>query len=158
MVKYRNRIYNFEIDLPKGWRYPSIIMRLLRKDKNPEFYGPKGESLKFAIGKIFYEPSLEEQQKNLERIAQMYDHEVVEIGSINVCGKEHATMICRIPFVKMFPAIINQSSPYLFRRISFITLKNYSIILKGLEYLATADLQGFQEKEYDDIIKTFRLV
>jgi hypothetical protein len=88
-----------------------------------EFFGPGESSMKFAIGPICPEPTVEEQRCNLERIASKHGHSVLTTGEIEVAGKKHATMTCEVPHVGV--------------------LKNYSLIFDGIEYLVTArgDLQ-----------------
>ena len=85
-----------------------------------------------AVGPVNPVPSVEEQQKNLQRIAIKYGHEVMQIGRISVAGKDHATMICKIPFVGV--------------------VKNYSLIFDGIEYLVTA--RGNFD-ECDSIVRSF---
>jgi hypothetical protein len=98
-----------------------------------EFFGPDGSSIKFAIGRIHPEPTVEEQQRNLERIASRHGHNVLTTGEIEVAGKKHATMTCEVPHVGV--------------------LKSYSLIFDGIEYLVTArgDL-----KVCDSIVGTFK--
>lgn len=138
-MKYKNRKWGFELDLPTGWGEPGFFKHLFsffryaQQSTQPEFYGPAGASLKLAIGPISPVPSLQEQQRNLERIAAKYGHEVIEIGEIDVGGKSHATMLCDIPGVGV--------------------VKNYSLIFQGKEYLVTA--QG-NWNECDSIVKSFR--
>jgi len=143
MGAYRNNRHKFEIEIPHGWHEPGFFSRLFGLDTNPEFYGPDQTGLKFAIGSISPEPSVKRQQENLKRIAIKHGHLVEEVGSIDVCAKEHATIICGIP------------SPH---HPSHMTLKNYSIIFNGTEYLATALLDNHPEESYDRIIKTFKLI
>ena len=89
--------------------------------------------MKFAIGPICPEPTVDEQKQNLERIASKYGHTVLTTGEIEVAGKRHATMTCEVPRVGL--------------------LKNYSLIFDGIEYLVTA--RGDPEV-CDAIVKTFR--
>ena len=89
--------------------------------------------MKFAIGPICPEPTVDEQKQNLERIASKYGHTVLTTGQIEVAGKRHATMTCEVPHVGL--------------------LKNYSLIFDGIEYLVTA--RGDPEV-CDEIVKTFR--
>lgn len=134
MGKHKNSSWGFEITLPDGWAEPGFLRRiLLGHATNPEFYGPSRESIKFAIGPISPVPHVRRQQDNLRTIAARHGHNVLEVGSIEVGGKEHATMICEIPYVGV--------------------VKNYSLIFSGIEYLVTArgDLETC-----DDVVKTFK--
>lgn len=157
MIKYRNSRNKFEIELPDEWHGPGLISRLLRMDANPEFYGPKRTSLKFAVGPISPEPSLREQQLNLERIARKYGHDVVDVSSIEVSGKEHATIICNVPLIQQPPVIMGRPE-YTIRPVPSIPLKNYSLVFDGIEYLVTASIDRFPAENFDDIIRTFRLL
>lgn len=105
----------------------------------PEFYGPAHDSIKFAIGPIFPEPSISQHQTNVAAIAMRHGHRVVEVSTIDAAGKLHATMVVDVP-------------PFSFwsRR-----LKNYFLIFGGTEYVVTASLEA-SEEEYDRIVKTFR--
>ena len=79
-MRYHNSQWRFDLDLPNGWAEPGLLKRVFsfprhaQQSANPEFYGPSGASLKIAIGPISPVPSVEEQQKNLERIAAKYGH------------------------------------------------------------------------------------
>jgi hypothetical protein len=184
-MKYQNK--RFEIELPDNWRAPGLLGRLVGMDKNPEFYGPNEEirvkydentprneaALKFAIGPIYPEPSVEQHQKNLESIAMVHRHNVIKTGTINVLGKEHATIVYEVPRIK---------------DLLVYRLKNYHLIFNQTEFVATANMAtleysfwpsewhqhmpsslrhspqitGLQavymfEEDYDDIIKTFKL-
>ena len=121
--------------------------------ENPEFFGPNDASIKFAIGPISPEPSIQEHMDNLERIAEKYGHSVLEIASIEVEGKKHATMVYDIPI----------------RSFHTLRLKNYHLIFSGLEYVMTASIATISsaleqihvyenEVTYDSIVKTFRLL
>ena len=138
MKKYRSSRYNFEIEIPDQWNVRGFFGK---KAKYPEFDGPNNASFGFAIGPIYPEPAVEEQQRNLEKIANKYGHIVQKIDSISVDGKQHATMICKI-----LSALQTQG----------ILIKNYSLIFNGMEYLVTAHLENFREEDYDSIIKTFK--
>lgn len=118
--------------LPNGWRPAGFLRRLLSRG-HMEFFGPDGSSIKFAIGPICPEPTVEEQKQNLERIASKHGHTVLTTGEIEVAGKRHATMTCEVPHVGV--------------------LKNYSLIFDGIEYLVTA--RG-DPQVCDAIVKTFR--
>ncbi|MEW6533598.1 MAG: hypothetical protein AB1473_22410 [Thermodesulfobacteriota bacterium] len=139
-MKYRNRHWGFELELPKGWRPPGYLKRLFwfsryaQQSIHPQFYGPSGAKLKIAVGPIWPVPSVEEQQNNLANIATKYGHRVIEMDEIRVSGKRHATMICRILEVGV--------------------VKNYSLIFHGTEYLITA--QG-DWRECDSIVESFNL-
>ncbi|MDH3281224.1 MAG: hypothetical protein OEQ18_08850 [Gammaproteobacteria bacterium] len=127
------RYPGFQISLPQGWRKPGLLRRLVFMG-NPELYGADGRSIKFAIGPISPAPSAEQQRGNLEAIALRHGHDVIETGTINVGGRDHATMVCRVPGVGV--------------------LKNYSLIFGGTEYFVTA--QG-DPNDLDSIIRTFRV-
>jgi len=138
-MKYYNTRWGFEIQLPKGWYEPSLFKRILfffrygQQAIQPEFYGPHGSSLKFAVGPISPVPSVERQLENLQRIALKYGHDVVKTNQIEVNGKKHATMISRIPYVG--------------------EVKSYSLIFDGMEYLVTG--RGDFE-QIDSIVKSFK--
>lgn len=179
MSSYANKRWKFEIELSEGWKEPGFFGRLLRPydSANPELYGPKGAALKFAIGPISPEPSLGQMQRKVESISRKYGHLVIETGSISVLAKEHATIIYHVPL----PG--NKS----------LRLKNYHLVLNGIEFVATGKVAlftGFEgmagptpgmysqvalaaalipdypellqlyayTDDYDDIIKTFKLV
>ncbi|MGA9364910.1 MAG: hypothetical protein WBW16_11160 [Bacteroidota bacterium] len=118
--------------LPKDWRPPGLLRRFLSAG-HMEFFGPDGSSIKFAIGPICPELTVEEQKRNLERIASKHGHTVLTTGEIEVAGKKHATMTCKMPHVGV--------------------LKTYSLILDGIEYLVTA--KG-DPQVCDAIVRTFR--
>lgn len=118
--------------LPNGWRPAGLLRRFLSRG-HMEFFGPQGSSIKFAIGPIAPEPTLEEQKRNLQRIASRHGHKVLATGEIEVAGRKHATMTCEVPLVGV--------------------LKNYSLIFDGIEYLVTA--RG-DMSVCDSIVKTFR--
>jgi len=127
------RYPGFHVSLPQGWRKAGLLRRLLFMG-NPELYGPGGRSIKFAIGPISPAPSAEQQRNNLEAIAVRHGHHVIETDIIEVGGRDHATMVCRVPGVGV--------------------LKNYSLIFGETEYFVTA--QG-DVNELDSIIRTFRV-
>lgn len=118
------------LGLPEGW-HP--IDSPSSRAGHMEFSGPAGSSIKFAIGPICPEPTVEEQKRNLERIARKHGHTVLATGEIEVAGKRHATMTSEVPHVGI--------------------LKNYSLIFDGIEYLVTA--RG-DPQVCDAIVKTFR--
>ncbi|MBS3149813.1 hypothetical protein J4455_03940 [Candidatus Woesearchaeota archaeon] len=156
MIKYRNNHHKFEIELPNERHGPRLISRLFGMDANPEFYEQNRSSLKFAIGPISPEPSVREQQLNLENIARKYGHDVIEVGSIAVYEKEHATIVCKVPLIQQPPVMIGRPE-YIVRPVPSMLLKNYSLIFDGIEYFATASIDKFPEENFDEIIKTFRL-
>jgi len=122
----------FEIDLPAGWRIPSLFSRVT-SNGNPEFYGSDGSALKFAVGPIDPLLCAKQQKVNLQTIAAKYGHKVLSVDEIEIGGKTHATMVCTIPQLG--------------------TLKNYSLIFKETEYLITA--RGDFDV-CDSIVRTFR--
>lgn len=127
------RYPGFQISLPQGWRKAGLLRRLLFAG-NPILYGPHGRSIKFAIGPISPAPSPEEQRSNLEAIALRHGHDIIETDIIKVGGRDHATMVCRVPGVGV--------------------LKNYSLIFGKTECLVTAQRDV---NDLDSIIKTFRV-
>lgn len=139
-MRYQNQHWGFELDLPPGWGEPGFFKRLFsvgryaQQAANPEFYARDGSSIKIAVGPISPVPSAEQQQSNLGAIARRHGHDVIEAGTINVGGRSHATMLCRVPGVGV--------------------LKNYSLIFGTMEYLVTA--QG-DWQECDSIVKTFKV-
>jgi hypothetical protein len=140
-MRYRNRLWKFEMELPMGWSEPGLIKRLTapgryaQQASNPEFYGPSGASLKFAIGPINPSPSATEQQANLAAIARRYGQAVLALETIEINGVPHATILCQVPGLG--------------------TIKNYSLIFKGTEYFVTG--QG-NILELDTIMGSFRLI
>jgi len=126
------------ITLPSGWHSQGFFRRLLNRTVGGnavDFFGPHGSSIKFAIGPIVPEPTVEEQRHELERIARKFGHDVVDVGEIEVAGKQHATITVHVPLVGI--------------------LKNYSIVFEGLEFLVTA--HG-DEAVCDRIVKTFSML
>ena len=139
-MRYHNQHWRFKLDLPPGWGEPSVLKRLLsfgryaHQTVHPEFYARDGSSIKIAVGPITPVPSAEEQQSNLETIARRHGHDVIETGAINVDGRSHATMLCRVPAIGV--------------------IKNYSLIFGTTEYFVTAEGDW---QECDSIIKTFKV-
>lgn len=92
MKVYINQVWGSELQLPPGWREPGIIARVLFffrygfQASQPEFYGPCGWSLKFAIGPISPEPTAEQQQQTLKHIAMKRCEQVISVGTIKVGG------------------------------------------------------------------------
>jgi hypothetical protein len=129
MATYANDRWGFQISLPEGWAEPGFLRRLLRPydPGNPELYGPKGAALKFAIGRISPEPNLQQMQRKVESVARKYGHLVVETDSLSVSGKEHATILYHIP-------LPGDRS---------LRLKNYHIVLNGIEFVATGKVALF---------------
>lgn len=123
---YQNKKYGFEIELPSDWKVRGLFGG---RASNPEFDGPNGASLKFAIGPIFPEPSPEDHREKLVRTALKYGQYVQSTGYLTVMGKNHATITCKVP---------NGSD--------VLILKTYSIIYNGKEYLVTAQLVVTQKK------------
>lgn len=140
--RYRDARWEFELELPDGWRRAGFFRRLLNKNKGaPEFFGPQNDSIKFAIGPIAPVPECREQMEDLRRIATMHGHEVLAVGSIAVDGKQHATMVVGIPVGGGFT----------------LRLKNYSLICGGIEYFVTATIES-GEAAIDAIIQTFKKI
>lgn len=139
MKVYINQVWGFELQLPPGWREPGIIARVLFffrygfQASQPEFYGPCGWSLKFAIGPISPEPTAEQQQQTLKHIAMKRCEQVISVGTIKVGGRRHATMTVDIPYVGR--------------------IKHYSLVFRGIEYLVSARAP---ERIADSIVASFR--
>lgn len=131
-TKYKDS--RFEIRLPDGWHRPGFFRRLMFASQ-PEFYGPDGETIKFAIGPIAHEPTATQQRHNLEYIATKRGEQVLDLGSIHVGGKEHATMTVAMPYAGR--------------------VKHYSLIFHGTEFFVSA--RG-AESVTDSIVESFRLV
>lgn len=104
----------------------------------PEFYGPANDSIKFAVGPISPEPNVNQHQRNIAAMAIRHGHQVVEVSTIDVAGKTHATMVVEVPTPS-----------------GSMRLKNYFLIFRGTEYVVTASLEQ-SEQEYDEIVKEFR--
>jgi hypothetical protein len=140
MSTYHNSTWGFDLQLPAGWREPGGIARVLlffryaAQSSQPEFYGPDGASLKFAIGPISPEPSAEMQQRTLQHIAMKRGEDVLDVGTVQVGGRIHATMTVDIPYVGR--------------------VKHYSLIFRGTEYLVSARAP---ENVADSIVSSFRL-
>jgi hypothetical protein len=113
---YRNKFYQFELALPAGWN-----KGLFESSSNLTFYGPSREFLRIAIGPIAPIPDVQTQQNNLVELATNNGHKVLEVGTIQVCEKDHATMLVEVP--------------------GFGTLKNYSVIINDIEYLVSSNVE-----------------
>jgi hypothetical protein len=148
-MRYRDERLKFEMTFPKGWKKPGLLHWLKRIPVRlafasqyitggPEFYGPLGNSIKLAVGPISPEPTPEEHQRNVKAMAIRHEHRVLDIGLIKVAGKEHATMVVLIP-----------------RYPRPLTLKNYFLIFRGIEYVVTASLKAGEET-CDEIVRSFR--
>lgn len=139
-MKYINKYWGFEFDLPPGWSPPGALRRQLSPGRythqktQPEFYGPGDASIKFSIGPISPVPSVQQQQKILEENARASGHGITEIGVISIGGKNHATIMCNISGIG--------------------TLKHYSVIFDTTEYLVTA--RG-NWQECDSMVKTIKV-
>ena len=139
-MKYVNKYWGFEFDLPSGWSPPGVLRRQLSPGRyanqktQPEFYGPGDTSIKFSIGPVEPVPSVKQQQKNLETIAQTSGHDIIEVGTISVGGKNHATLMCNIPAIGK--------------------LKHYSVIFGTTEFLVTA--RG-DWQECDSMVKSIKV-
>jgi len=180
---YRDQKLGFEITLPAGWREPGLSHRLLPSydPSNPEFSGPGGAGLKFAIGPIQGAPSVDSMHEGLQRIAARFGHDVISLGTIGVSGREHATVV----YDCLHPSL---------DQLLVLRFKNYHLVFGGTEYVITArvavlprgislsrpqrlDLERFRmqrerygqqaealqqvfayEEDYDDIIRTLRFL
>lgn len=139
---YRDTHWEFEMTFPDGWRGGASESPLTRSflgggavSDSLAFYGDPDECIRFAIGPIAPEPSVEQQQWNLQRIAMKRGERIVEVGSIHVGGRQHATIIVDIP--------------------STGRLKHYSLIFRGIEFFVSARAP---ESIADSIVESFRLV
>lgn len=150
-MTYRDRRLGFEITFPQGWKSPGLLHRLRRLPLRlmfasphlaggPEFYGPRGDSIKFAVGPIYPVPSVSQHQRDVQTMATRHGHKVVEVGTIDLGGRSHATMTVHVPHDS-----------------KCMRLKNYFLIFGGTEYVVTASLRA-DEEQYDSIVKTFRLL
>jgi hypothetical protein len=135
---YRDKNWEFELQLPDGWRGPGLWQRWRRKG-SPEFFGPRGDSIKFAIGPISPAPDYQAHAEELKRIASQHGHRVIRAGSIEVGGAQHAAVTVEVPV-----------SPG-----RSLRLKHYALIFDGIEYFATASLSS-TEQVTDPIMRTFR--
>ena len=135
---YRDANWEFELQLPDGWRGPGFWQRWRRKG-SPEFFGPRGDSIKFAIGPISPAPEYRAHAEDLKRIATQHGHRVIRVGSIEVGDAQHATLTVEVPVAP------GRS----------LRLKNYALIFNGIEYFATASLSS-DEQAMDAIVRTFR--
>nr|VFK32652.1 MAG: CHAT domain-containing protein [Candidatus Kentron sp. MB]VFK35357.1 MAG: CHAT domain-containing protein [Candidatus Kentron sp. MB]VFK77243.1 MAG: CHAT domain-containing protein [Candidatus Kentron sp. MB] len=120
MPLYQNAKWGFSITLPDSWKTPGFLRRLIGDNSaNPEFYDAvSGDEIKFAIGPIIPLSTVPMQQRELVKAAEGYGHRALETGAMRVCGKEHATMVCEIPYVGI--------------------VKNYSLVFGEIEYLISA--------------------
>ncbi|MCL4503529.1 MAG: hypothetical protein M1438_17015 [Deltaproteobacteria bacterium] len=138
MKTYHNNKWGFTITLPKGWREPPWLVRVLFRRRQlaeqPEFYGPYHSKLQFTINSIRLVPEIVEQQKNLERMAVKCGHLVTDFDVIRVQGRDHATMV--------------------FDARGIGEVKVYSLIFGHTEYLITG--HG-RVHETDYIVKSFRV-
>ena len=130
--RYRDLIWDFEITLPNGW---VALPRLHQVNGQPEFVscGEPRFTIKFAVGPVAPSTSVDEQKLNLQTFAREYGYDIIEIGYIQVGGKEHATMVYWGP--------------------KFGTRKCYSLIFDGIEYYAMA---WGDFSVIDSIVSSFR--
>jgi len=127
--KYQNEFWDFALVFPEGWTARSSAPE---RSQQPEFDGPSGSSLKFAIGPVRPIPTARQQCENLRRIAIKHGHECLEVGTIEISGLEHATVLSRIPIIGV--------------------VKSYSLIFNGTEFLVTAKGDFAQ---IDSVLHTF---
>lgn len=120
MPLYKNTKWDFSITLPEGWKQRGFLRGLFGNNSaNPEFYDAvSGDEIKFAIGPIIPLSTVSMQQRELVKAAESYGHRALDTGAMRVGGKEHATMVCEIPFVGI--------------------VKNYSLVFDEIEYLISA--------------------
>lgn len=179
MWTYHSQDWKFEVTFPDGWREPGLLRRFLRHHdpRHPEFVGPQGADLKFAVGPISPTPTVEQMQRTLQSIAERHGHWVVSVEAIAVGGKQHATLLYHIPLERP-----GQSSDPCDRYRGMLTgktlrLKNYHLVFGGTEFVVTGKIALFDgpighlggrpvqdlsvlyahDEDYDDIIRTFRL-
>jgi hypothetical protein len=57
-MRYRSKKLGFELTLPAGWSEPGLLRRIFASYglSNPEFSGPGGKNVKFALAPIHPEP------------------------------------------------------------------------------------------------------
>jgi hypothetical protein len=130
--RYHDLIWDFEITLPNGW---VALPRLRQVNGYPEFVscGEPRFMIKFAVGPVAPSTSVDEQKQNLQTFARNSEYDIIEIGYIQVGGKEHATMV--------------YWGPKIGRR------KCYSLIFDGIEYYAMA---WGDFSVIDSIVSSFR--
>lgn len=178
---YRNGKLGFEIAFPAGWSEPGLFRRLFGSydPSNPEFLGPGGKGLKFAIGPIQSEPSVDVMHENLRCIAANHGHDVMKLESIFVGGREHATIVYDCLHPKMDQLLVLRFKGYhlVFGGIEYVTTASVAVLPRGIsltrpqppDYLRGrmqtekygAYAKSIQkifayEEDYDDIIRTFR--
>jgi hypothetical protein len=178
---YRSKNRGFELALPAGWSEPGVLRRIFTpyNSSDPEFFGPDGKSLKFAIGPIHPEPSAAAMHETLRRVAAKHGHDVMKLETIAVGGREHATIV----YDCLHPSL---------DQLLVLRFKNYHLVFHGVEYVITArvavlprgisltrpqapnyergrmqrekhgeyakklhQIFGYEE-DYDDIVRTFR--
>jgi len=133
MKRYKNVKWGFSLSFPPGWKKAGFFKTITSDQAtNPEFFGPKGSSIKFAVGPISPQTTAEGQIDLLQNIAMKYGHEVVGTDIIEVNGAKSAVVITNI--------------------LGLGVLKNYSLIFDGIEYLVTASGDFL---ESDKIVKSF---
>ena len=168
---------------PPRWSEPGFIRRLLQgyDPDNPEFAGPNGSKLKFAIGPIGPEPDLKAHQDNLRRISLKHGHDPIEIAAIRVCGKDHATIVYDIlkPGLEQLLVLRFKNFHLIFSKVEYVVTAHVATLPRGISLTRpqALDLNEFHrqraaypdyqrrfpkiyacEEDYDDIIRTFRLV
>lgn len=149
---YRNRSWDFEIDVPSRWKGPSWASQVLRKDSQPAFRNPDGSlALQMAIGPYTGPTGLFERAEMLRKIAARHRHDILDIGSIRVLGQEHPTMTYLLPALTLVGAMTPQfESQALLRNRPL--LKNWHLLFRGIEYLFTVHLYDASPLLNPDIV------
>ena len=178
---YRNKSRGFEIALPAGWSEPGVLRRIFGSydSSNPEFFGPDGKSLKFAIGPIHPEPSPIAMHENLRRIAAKHGHDVMKLETISAGGREHATMVydCLHPSMDQLLVLRFKNYHLVFHGVEYVITARVAILPRGIsltrpqapdfergrmqrekhgEYAKTLQKIFAYDEDYDEVIRTFR--
>jgi len=136
MKTYTNRVFGFEIDLPKHW-------------PNPTEFAPDGllfncaprEALNFVIGPLVPERLQEYTEFEFRQYVQKNEYSNLEFGRISVDNRDHVW------------ARYNMKG---------LWTKKYMIVFAGVEYAITAtcyfpEMFSEMEKDWDVIVRSFRL-
>lgn len=156
MKTYRDKKYNFEIDMPEEWRRASSlglgIMEIL-SEPNPNEpqkyffqYGCYNEAFNFEIGRLFPEPTVQETERQFTLYARMRRFTHLKFGGIMVNHKEHVW-----------------AKYYVQDRLGERWNKKYMIVFGETEYTITATCSEEawvirREGEWNSIIQSFRLI
>lgn len=152
----RNEKHDFEIDLPEDWspapavsvKVASILAGPLPPGVNKDVfqYGCYDEAFNFEIGPLYPEPLLSDTEREFRLYAQVNGFKDLVFSRITVGGKEHVN-----------------AHYFIDDKMGKRWNKKYMVVFGGTEYTITAtcnDPQWFalREKEWDAIVKTFRLL